>query len=216
MGLSKINQYTLPPTDDFDDFMSQLDFCGGVVGSCRRKTVVIDTASSVNIMIGENVTKAAGKDTFADMGFNTGWEKSLFQWRKVIEKCVNIQMLGGNVLFVGHSNISKHKTPEGDDYGKTQPDLFHREGVSSRDLLVNQCNFVFYMKTQMITVKKGKGVMSKTVAATDSIEPDRILYTDERSGFVAKNRYTMDSQYVIKEGEGAYIFDLLHNGGEND
>ena len=205
-GLREIDAPCYPATADFSDLMGQLR------DVFKRRTakddndfnfnnLIIDTGSSIEQMIyadvfaTEKLSDGSHADALEQYGWNRGYELVQKRWMKVVSACKAIADTGMNVVMIFHASVQKFKTPLGQEYNYYNIDITHREGVSSRDFVTRNAEFVLFINIETVSVKKKIGATTKEVAASNSVTPDHIIYCEKRSGFNAKNRHSLDFKY---------------------
>jgi hypothetical protein len=94
---------------------------------------------------------------------------------------------GMTVLQIAHNQIKRFESPEIEAYDRHELKL-HRKAA---DLILEHSDCCFFANYKLGTVKvQGKGGQISTKAT----QGDRIIYTQERPAFLAKNRYGLEPE----------------------
>jgi hypothetical protein len=161
------------------------------------KTIVMDAAGGFEKMLHKHVCKKFYSGKWGDDGFGAfqkGYEVSLPTWIEMLSKLDSIRRKGVMILLLGHTKIEKYKNPEGMDFDRFAGDL-HKStyGITSK-----WADAVLFGKFITITEEqKGKKGVAKGIGG-DS----RIIYTERRDAYDAKNRYSMPSEIEITTDKG--------------
>ena len=166
------------------------------------KTVVFDTATSLNLLLEEEITvfDPAGAENVADAsgGFHKGYKTVATKHAKIRNACEELRKRGMSVVFLCHTAIHKIKNspdlPECTVYGiDMHPD--------SRPYYVNHSDAVLYLK--QLDYHKGleqdkKGKTTKLAKLKKSNERILVTSSDGVFGFVdAKNCFSMPNEITV-------------------
>jgi hypothetical protein len=175
------------------------------------KTVVIDSISSLNIMLEAEVVEFDDKNADsignAAGGYHNGYNVSMGMHSIIIRAAEALQKKGIAVVFLCHTGSIKMKNQpdESKDYSAFSLDMHER----SRKLYVSKSDAVLYLKQEQFLMGGAtdkKGVQTKTARVQTS--GDRILITssDGTVGYIdAKNRYELPEELKVNKGENPLI-----------
>lgn len=167
------------------------------------KTVVFDTATSLNLLLEEEVTvfdpKQAENIADASGGFHKGYKTVATKHAKIRHACEELRKRGMSVVFLCHTAVHKIKNspdlPECTVYGIDM----HQD---SRPYYVNHSDAVLYLK--QLDYHKGleqdnKGKTTKAAKLKKSNERILVTSSDGVFGFVdAKNCFNMPNEIEVK------------------
>lgn len=153
------------------------------------KTVVIDSADWLEDMI---FTELRRDYTDKELGYG---KESLLAEEKLAEVLNAMNFLrdrkGMTCIIVAHSEIRRFDSPLTEPYDRYQPKLQHR----CSSLLQEWADAVLFA-TYDVTVKREEvGFNNKVRRGVSS--GDRLVYTEERPAFYAKNRYQLPEELPL-------------------
>ena len=145
------------------------------------KTVVIDTIDHVEPLIFREVCKDKGKKTIEDIGYAKGYEYALDYWSELVSHLEALREAGMNVILLAHTEVKTFQDPQlAEGYDRYQVKL-HRKAAS---LIIDRVECVLFANYETYLNTDG----SKTKAFGDGA---RVLFTEHRPAFVAKNRFNL-------------------------
>jgi len=179
----------LPETPHFPELQSWEELKDAVrVLSAEEhpyRTLVIDTVNGAERLCYEYICKRDFGDDWGDRGFGgyqRGYEVSLAEWRLFLNDLDELRRTRKMaIFFLIHTKVKTFKNPEGADFDRWAPEMQDKcWGLTHKWLdCVLFGNFETVVKSEKNDpAKKGKA------AATSA----RILYTQQRPAFDAKNR----------------------------
>lgn len=165
---------------DLQDVLREL------MGEHAYKTVILDTVDAVERMLVDEVCRQADAQTIDNVGggFGRGWTRVEARWNSVLEQLANLQHARGlNVILLAHCNASTFSDPAGEDYTRWQLRL-NKKLKESTTGWVDEMLFATYDVEKDKKTRKGKG-------------GDRVLRTEWRPGFDAKNRRDLPFEIAL-------------------
>lgn len=154
----------------------------GVLGSDKHdyRSVVIDTADWLEPLIHDAVCKEGGKASIEDFGYGKGYVQALDRWRLFVAELDGLRAKRGmNVIVLAHSQVKTFRNPAGDDYDRYELKLHAKAG----GLLKEWANAVLF--TNYLTYAKD----NKDNKVKMQGDGSRVVYTEHRPAWDAKNRY---------------------------
>lgn len=148
------------------------------------KTVVIDTLDWLEKIIHERVRKEHGEQVFTDYG--RGYVHSLPFFDTILRSLTHFNKthkLG--VILLAHCQIKRFDSPEHDPYDRYQLDL-HDKAAHKVEQWADAVLFANY-ETFVKKTDVGFGKEKKRGLGTGR----RVIHTEERPAFKAKNRYKL-------------------------
>lgn len=145
------------------------------------KTVVVDTVDHVEPLIFREVCKDKGKKSIEDIGYAKGYEFALEYWNEFISALEALRENGMNVILLAHTEVKTFQDPQlAEGYDRYQVKL-HKKAAS---LIIDRVECVLFANYETYLNTDG----SKTKAFGDGA---RVLFTEHRPAFVAKNRFNL-------------------------
>lgn len=200
--------YTPAPIESYSDLMDpeQGYFAQILAGEHDFKTVVVDSLDAFEPLLWAATCRRNGWDSIDsnDKGSPTSFGKGYLgaddEWRDVMAAAGAVARSGLYVVFILHSEAKSFNDPIVDSYDRYKPKLQKR----AADIITEKSDALLFMNRRhtLKTVDgKGFGAKKETKPAGMSGE-DRVIYTDERAGFLAKNRMNLPASIPYKAGTG--------------
>lgn len=185
-GMGKIQCDHFPVAKDFDTFMENMNSL--LTESHEFATVAVDSLDWLEPLIWEKVCDKHGKKSISEFSYGTGYVEALKHWREYIDVLNRLRdEKKMTVVQIAHTQIKRFESPEVEAYDRFELKLHKKAG----DLILEHSDCCFFANYKLGTVKvKGKG--GQTTSKT--VQGDRVLYTQERPAFVAKNRYALPEE----------------------
>ncbi len=155
-------------------------------GGHEFKTLVIDSLDHFEPLIWKQVCADANVKSIEDIGYGKGYAHALDYWRDFSAAIKYLRRTMGMTIFlVAHSEIKRFDNPETESYDRYQIKL--HKGASA--LMQEHADIILFTNYRTSTTKEKTGFGSETVKAKGTGE--RVIYTEARPGFIAKNRFSM-------------------------
>lgn len=147
------------------------------------KTVVIDTVDHVEPLIFKEVCKDKGKTSIEDIGYAKGYIFALDYWQQLIQALESLRDdKGMNVILLAHTEVKTFNDPQlTEGYDRYQVKLHHK----AASLIIDRVEDVLFANYKAF-LHKSDGGKSKALG-----DGSRIIYTEHRPSFVAKNRHDL-------------------------
>lgn len=198
-GLSQIDAKSFKPKS-FSEILAFLDELNST--NHEYKTLVIDTLDHLERFVFEEVCRKHEKPNIEDISYKRGYIFAVDEWKKITDKLSALREKM-NVILLAHSITRNEKNPLGEDYMKFTM-KFHEKGVS---LITEVVDALLFANYEVFTKKEG----SKIKAIGDGA---RIVHTEARPGFHAKNRYNLPE--TIPLGWDDFVTAAESNGGDDE
>lgn len=207
-GAGVIDIPRFPLAGNFDDVMNALATLANEPHDF--KTVCVDSLDWLEPMVWQKtvelnptVNKAGGAASgIESYGYGKGYAMALDVWRDYIDLINYLRNERGMmVIQTAHSKITRFESPESDAYDKYELKLQHSPKTSASALLQEHSDMVIFANYKVsITEAEKKGDHKrKRAIGTGS----RMLYTQERPAYAAKNRYSLPKEIAFDE-QGEY------------
>jgi len=147
------------------------------------KTCVIDSVTAVERIFTAHLLKENAWKTLEDPGYGKGYGALTGMWSHFIGVCESMRNSGKNVILIGHQRVKTTNDPMLEPYDRVEIDVAKNAASS----IVSATDAVLYYRWKT-RVKKGENG-KRSVGLSSG---DRELYTHEKAGFLAGNRYGLD------------------------
>jgi hypothetical protein len=189
--------------DTFEDEAKTLNDFFDAVGSLITEdhdfqTFIIDSGDGLNRLVEDEACKRNGWPSIEEPGYGKGYVEALNIWNnEVLAALSDLRTIKGmSVLLITHAEITKFDSPTSDSYNRYRPNL--RKNVA--DLIQAQADFIAFVNHRVSIVKEKGGFNQETKRGEGA--GLRVMYFDERPGFIAGSRYNHPSEITYKPGKG--------------
>ena len=188
-GLGKIEADSFPQPATFDEVLKALDVL--IRETHSYKTVVVDSLDWLETLIWEHTCNKGNYATIEQPGYGRGYVEALRYWREFLDRLNLLRdQKGMQSITVCHSIIREFKSPDTDSYDRYQIKLQQK----ASDLVCEHSDCIFFADFKKSTIKtEGRGGQRTRAVGTG----DRVMYTEERPSWLAKNRYGMDPEMEL-------------------
>lgn len=170
------------------------------------KTVIIDSLDKLEPMVWAATCRRNGWDVIdsndkgSPTAFGKGYLGADVEWADYYEALGELNRAGVFVVQILHSETKSHKDPLVDDYDRYKPKLQKR----ALDLIYENCKALLFINRRLSIKQIDVAFSKKTVSKPEGMSgAERIIYTDERAGFLAKNRLkNAPASFTYKIGNG--------------
>lgn len=193
------------PAIEIENYGEMLDvFAGLLTDEHEYQTVIIDSLDAFEKMVWSYTCSRMGWDTIDsnDKGSPTAFSKGYLEadtdWLEYMDAVRAISRSGLNVVQILHCKVKAFNDPLLDPYDRYRPKLQDR----ATDIIMEKSDALLFMSKRASVKQVDKGFGKKENKAVGMSGADRIIYTDERAGFLAKNRLNLPDTISYKKGEG--------------
>ena len=164
--------------------------------------IAIDSSDWLERLIWDWICRTKGVECLADIPYGRGYSQAAVILRDVLKMLDACRARGMHVILTAHSEIVKLNLPTGESFDKFAPKL-HKEAST---LLQEWCDEVLFAHYQIRTKTKEEAFGREREVPIG--EGERIVYTEERPTFYAKNRLGLppavefDPAAIIKAASG--------------
>jgi hypothetical protein len=150
------------------------------------QTVVLDSLDWLEPMVWAETCRVNGWPNIEGPGYGKGYLAALDQWRALLDGFNSLRgERGMTVLLIAHCEIKRFDSPETEPYDRYQIKLQPRASA----LVQEHVDAVLFANYRVSTVKADLGFNKKAVRGVGA--GDRLLFSNERPAFLAKNRYAL-------------------------
>ena len=147
-------------------------------------TVVIDSLDWLEPLVWAEICRRHGKQDIEEFGYGKGYLHALDVWREFFAGLVALrEQKSMCVVLLAHSEIKTFNDPNNPPYDRYQMKLQPR----AASLIEEWADCVLFANFRTFIATTEAGFNKKIARGVGTGE--RVLYTEERPGFRAKNRY---------------------------
>lgn len=185
-GMGKIQCDHFPVANDYDTFVANLKTL--LENETDYRTLCVDSLDWLEPLIWEKVCQEHGKKSIEEFGYGRGYVEALKQWREYIDILNRLRdEKSMTIIQIAHNQIKRFESPEIEAYDRHELKLHRKAG----DLILEHSDCCFFANYKLGTVKtQGKGGQTNTKA----VQGDRVIYTQAKPAFLAKNRYGLPEE----------------------
>jgi hypothetical protein len=185
-GLGQIEADHFPLATTFSQVQEAL---ASLTGEHDFQTVVIDSLDWLDNLVWEEInTKYDAKD----LAYGKGAVIAADYWRKVLDTLNVLRSKGMASILLAHCEIKRFDSPEVEPYERYQPKLQARSSA----LVQEWCDMVLFTNYKTLVKTTDVGFNNKVTRGTSTGE--RIMHTNERPAYLAKNRYNLPDQLPLE------------------
>jgi hypothetical protein len=179
------------------------------------KTAVVDSLDWMEPLVWANtcaaLTQETGKEftSIEQVGYGKGYVEADKHWRMIMGGFDSLRINRGmQIVIIAHSEIKRFEPPDGDPYDRYQIKL-HKRAWALWQEWADMVLFANY-KSRSIKVKDGGPKGQDKFRAEGSGE--RVLFSDERPAYLAKNRWGLPHEIYIGQDKNWTAFHQALNG----
>lgn len=190
-GLNTLDVVKFPLATSVDDVFQAI----GVLANEEHKfdTLVLDSVDWFEQLVHRDVRKKHGETIFSDYGkgykFAVPYFLMLLDGLKALRDKKNMA-----IMLLGHSKIAPFNAPDTPSYDRYVPDMHDAAATAIEEW----CELVLFANYKTYVTEKAAGF--NKVEGKASGKGDRVIYTQERPPFRAKNRYNLPPELPMNYG----------------
>jgi hypothetical protein len=141
-------------------------------------------------------------------GFGKGFKYAIDYWKDFLELVDRLRVERDMaVIFVSHSTIRKVSPPDSDSYDSYTLKLQDSDKVSAKDKIVENSDCVLFANWRVALTDEKMGFGQSRNRGVGSGE--RIVYTEQRPAYEAKNRFSLPAQIHVKQKDWSDVWAVL-------
>jgi hypothetical protein len=180
MGLLKADSF--PLIRSYADMMTALGEL--YTEKHNYQTVVVDSLDWLEPLVWQKVCEDNKIKSIEDLGYGKGYTQAIDRWREYLDGINALRdHKGMSIVQIAHSHIKRFDSPTHDSYDRYEIKLHAKASA----LVQEHSDCVFFANYRVSTTEKVVGFNKKVTRAVGGGE--RVLYTEERPAYLAKNRY---------------------------
>lgn len=180
-GTAQLDVSRMPSIASWKDILDSVDELGAE--EHQHKTAVLDTADWAEPMAWKAVCDRGGKTDIEAFGYGKGYAAALDEWRLLLSKFERARSQRSmSIIVLAHSWVKSFKNPDegADDFDRYELALHPKAG----GLLKQWADCVLFANYETFTHEVKGRVKGVSTGA-------RIMHTQRRAAFDAKNRYDL-------------------------
>jgi hypothetical protein len=169
------------------------------------RTVIVDSLDALEKLVWAHTCGRMGWDTIDsnDKGSPTAFGKGYLEadndWNDFVLAVRALAKRGLHVVLILHSEVKAHNDPIVDSYDRYRPKLQRR----AADIIMEKSDALLFMNKRASIKQVSKAFSKEKESKPEGMSgAERVIYTDERAGFLAKNRMNMPASIPYKKGKG--------------
>ena len=169
-------------------------------------TLVVDSLDWLEPLVFAEACARNGWSAIEDAGYGKGYLAASTVWREFLDGTNALRdEKGMTIILLAHSEIKRFEAPDMDAYDKYTPKL-HKLGSA---LVQENVDCIFFANHLVSTVKIDSKDKNSRVRGVGGDQ--RVIYTQQRPAYLAKNRYSMPHQILLPDnGAGAWAAVAQH------
>ncbi len=190
-------------------FEQVMDYLKGLWGEKHQyKSLVIDTLDWLEKkLIWAEVCKQENVKNIEKIGYAKGYAFALSYWRRLLDALTSLREdKGMAIILIAHTRIEKFENPETETYDRYVPSL-HKNASA---MIKEWCDEIFFASYKVYTKEAGETFKGKRSQGIGTGE--RIVRTQERPAYIAKNRLGMPEEIPLEWKAYAHFFNNKKEG----
>lgn len=193
-GCSDLDVASFPLATELMEAWQPIIELGGSVEH-EFKTLVIDSVDWLEILIHAEVCKRGDKKAITDFDYGKGYGSATKIFDSILKALNCVRDAGMHVVLIGHCEIKKFTEPGLESYDRYTPKL-HKDASA---LVQEWADEVLFANYKRMVRSEDQGFGKKRGIAIGG--NDRILYTTEGPGHLAKNRLGLPDEITMDFAE---------------
>lgn len=187
-GAAALNVPTFP--DLVTDYQHMLDAITSLHGEHPFRTLVLDSLDWLEPLVHAHTCRRLEVESIEAPGYGKGYTEADTDWRMIMGGLDSLRHNRGmTMVIIAHAEIKRFEPPDSAGYDRYQIKLQKRAWALWQEW-ADMVLFSNYRKALIAKDKKGEKVRAEGVG-------ERILYTEERPAFCAKNRWGLPPDISI-------------------
>lgn len=179
------------------------------------RTVVYDTLDWFEPLLWKYLTeqqptteKGQPITSIESYGYGRGYKFALEYWKDFLDLVDQLRTKRNMaVVFLAHSTLQKITPPDGDSYDSWTLKLQNSDKTSAKDKITEYCDAVLFANWRVALTEEDVGFNKTRSRGVGSGE--RVVHTEKRPAWDAKNRYDLPAQIHIKDKDWGDLWAVL-------
>lgn len=191
-GTASLDVVRFPRPDSLEDVHDAIALLRSPDGE-SFDTLVVDTLDWLEPLIWDFVVKRDGEKSIESYGYGKGYIAAIDEWRKLLRALEGVARRM-HVVLLAHSMIRPFKNPTGEDFDRYELKLH----AKAAGLVKEWTDAVLFAQYETYAKKDEK---TKRVRGIDT--GARLVFTERRAAYDAKNRYSLPESLPLSWGDFA-------------
>ncbi|MBS0289296.1 MAG: ATP-binding protein [Proteobacteria bacterium] len=148
------------------------------------KTLVLDSLDWAERLCIDGICQQKKINSIVDLPYGNGYVEVAKQFERLVRGLDLLYKKGMHVILIAHAQIKTFNNPEFENYDRYQLKLY--EKVAS--IFKQWCDCLLFANFETFVSEAGDGFHKRHIAQSYGT---RVLYTEHRAAFDAKNRYQL-------------------------
>lgn len=183
----------------WDEIKTFEDVMGGLVelldGDHDFQTLVLDSVDKLEPLVWDFVCREQNWTSIEAPGYGKGYKEADKPWREFLGLCSDLRLRRNMaIVHIAHSTIERFDDPQNASYSRYDIRLHDR----AIGIFQDEVDAILFIN-QDVSVKEEKTAFGNKEKKAKG-GGNRIIYTEGRPSFVAKNRYGFPDQFPYIQG----------------
>jgi len=148
------------------------------------KTLVLDSLDWAERLCIDYICQQKKINSIIDLPYGNGYMEVLKQFERLLKGLDGLYKKDMHIILIAHAQIKTFNNPEYENYDRYQLKLY--EKISA--LIKQWCDCLLFANYETFVTPAGEGFNKRHIAQSYG---RRVLYTEHRAAFDAKNRYQL-------------------------
>lgn len=156
------------------------------------QTLVVDSVDWLEPLVEAETCVRNGWKSIEEPGYGKGYIEAVNLWLRLLDGFDSLRTERGmNVVLLGHSMIKSYASPDADPFDRYMLKLQAKAGAK----VMEAVDMVLFANYKTYTTETDTGFKKKVRRGVGSGE--RVIYTEERPAFMAKNRHSLPPELPL-------------------
>ena len=161
------------------------------------RTLVVDSLDWLEPMIWSHTCEQSKWQSIEQPGYGRGYVEALRYWREFLDRVNYLRDAKRmTTILIGHSAIKRFEAPDAESFDRYVIKL----QAKACDLVSEHSDAILFANHRYQTIKTEQNGRTRTRGTGQG---DRVMYTEERPAWVAKNRYGLPPEMALDWAEFA-------------
>lgn len=194
-GLGKIEVDAFPKPTSYIEVRAALDSL--IQDDHKYRTLVVDSLDWLEPLIWSHTCEQNKWSTIEQPGYGRGYVEALRYWREFLDRMNYLRDVKKmTTVFIAHSAIKRFEAPDAESFDRFVIKL----QAKACDLVSEHSDAILFANQKYQTIKTEDRGRTRTRGHGQG---DRVMYTEERPAWVAKNRYGLPAEMPLDWSEFA-------------
>lgn len=175
--------------EDWPSLLALLDEMSSAA-TLPYQTIALDALGGFERLCHERVCARDFGNDWGEKGFAAyakGFDLAITDWLQLLSRLDKLHARGTGIILLSHCQVKPYKNPMGPDYDRYASDVHAKTWAATHKWADAVLFGTFLTIVDKVRQDKGKGIGGT----------DRVVYTERRDAFDAKNRYGMPAMLDV-------------------